>query len=327
MQETWVRSLDWEDPLEKGIATHSSIFAWTSPWTEEPGGLQSIGSQRVGRDWVTNTFTYFLFYLTCSFLWVWLPWWLKWSRICLQCRRHGFDPWVRKIPWRRKWQPTPVLLPGESRGQRYSLQCCKETDTTERLKLSSVSMFSFITKNFKQIYLFGCAGSQLQSMGSSIFTVACGIFSFGMRTLISCSMWDLVPWPEMEPRALALGAQSLNCRPTREVPLPKFQQLWASPRQQGITVENYPVPASSKHQPRSFLLPFYCSLVPSSGCFYILIGIHNCYLKRIDPSISFHRYCKTLILGFVLLYWGCLFLFEFLICDQVFLYLQMFKNV
>ena len=42
-QETWVRSLGWEDPLEKGIATQSSIFAWRTPWTEEPGGLQSKG--------------------------------------------------------------------------------------------------------------------------------------------------------------------------------------------------------------------------------------------------------------------------------------------
>ena len=45
-QESWVRSLDQEDALEKGIATHSSILAWRIPWTEEPGGLQSIGSQR-----------------------------------------------------------------------------------------------------------------------------------------------------------------------------------------------------------------------------------------------------------------------------------------
>ena len=48
MQETWVRSLGQEDPLEKGMATHSSILAWKITWTEEPGGLQSIGSQRVG---------------------------------------------------------------------------------------------------------------------------------------------------------------------------------------------------------------------------------------------------------------------------------------
>ena len=47
MQETQVQSLNWEDPLEKGIATHSSILAWRIPWTEEPGGLQSMGSQNL----------------------------------------------------------------------------------------------------------------------------------------------------------------------------------------------------------------------------------------------------------------------------------------
>ena len=46
--ETWVRSLDWEDPLEGGMATHSSTLAWRIPWTEEPGGLHSMGSQSVG---------------------------------------------------------------------------------------------------------------------------------------------------------------------------------------------------------------------------------------------------------------------------------------
>ena len=50
MQETWVQSLGWEDPLEKGMATHSSILAWEIPRTEEPGVLQSLGSQRVGHD-------------------------------------------------------------------------------------------------------------------------------------------------------------------------------------------------------------------------------------------------------------------------------------
>ena len=48
MQETWLRSLVWEDPLDKGMASHSSILAWRIPWTEEPGGLQSMGLQRVG---------------------------------------------------------------------------------------------------------------------------------------------------------------------------------------------------------------------------------------------------------------------------------------
>ena len=50
MRETWVGFLGWEDPLEKETATHSSILAWRTPWTEEPGGLQSTGSQRVGHD-------------------------------------------------------------------------------------------------------------------------------------------------------------------------------------------------------------------------------------------------------------------------------------
>ena len=50
MRESWVQSLDWEDPLEKGMATNSSILAWRIPWTEEPGALQSIGSQRVGHE-------------------------------------------------------------------------------------------------------------------------------------------------------------------------------------------------------------------------------------------------------------------------------------
>ena len=50
MWETWVRSLGQEDPLEEGMATHSSVLAWRSPWTEEPGGLQSMGSQIVGHD-------------------------------------------------------------------------------------------------------------------------------------------------------------------------------------------------------------------------------------------------------------------------------------
>ena len=50
MQETWVQSLGQEDPLEKEMATHSSVLAWEIPWAEEPGGLHSTGSQRVGHD-------------------------------------------------------------------------------------------------------------------------------------------------------------------------------------------------------------------------------------------------------------------------------------
>ena len=57
MWETQVQSLDQEDSLEKGMATHSSILAWRIPQTEEPGGLQSMGLQKVGHAWATNTFT------------------------------------------------------------------------------------------------------------------------------------------------------------------------------------------------------------------------------------------------------------------------------
>ena len=59
MQETRVQSLGWEDPLEKGMATHSSILAWRTPWTEDPGGLQSLGLQSLTRlsDWQLSTLT------------------------------------------------------------------------------------------------------------------------------------------------------------------------------------------------------------------------------------------------------------------------------
>ena len=63
MWEVWVWSLGWEDPLEKEMATHSSILAWKIPLTEEPGRLQSMGSQRVGHDWVTSLHLH-----TCCYL-------------------------------------------------------------------------------------------------------------------------------------------------------------------------------------------------------------------------------------------------------------------
>ena len=85
--------------FEKAMAPHSSTLAWKIPWTEEHGGLQSMGSLRVGHNWVTSL-SFFTF-----------------------------------MHWRRKWQPTPVFLPGESQG-RGSLVGCRlrgrtESDTTE----------------------------------------------------------------------------------------------------------------------------------------------------------------------------------------------------
>ena len=72
MQETRVQSLGQEDPLVKGMATHSSILAWRIPWTEEPGGLQSMGSQRVRYNWATNRHN-----RIDTVLWLGLPWWLR----------------------------------------------------------------------------------------------------------------------------------------------------------------------------------------------------------------------------------------------------------
>ena len=70
MQETPVQYLGQEDSLEKGKAAHSSTLAWRIPWTEEPGGLQSTGSQRVGHNWVTNTFFFLPISQSCK-----VPFW------------------------------------------------------------------------------------------------------------------------------------------------------------------------------------------------------------------------------------------------------------
>ena len=81
------------------------------------------------------------------------------QRLCLQCRRSGFDPWVGKIPWRRKWQPIPVPLPGKSHGQKSLVGCSpwgrKESGTTGQLTLPSLPIFcpvhpgfSWLTANY-----------------------------------------------------------------------------------------------------------------------------------------------------------------------------------
>ena len=79
-----------------------------------------------------------------------LPWWLSGKESACQCGRPEFNPWVGKIPWRRKWQPALVFLPGKSHGQRslvgYSPWSCKESDMTERLH------FHFHTYIWMSIY-------------------------------------------------------------------------------------------------------------------------------------------------------------------------------
>ena len=85
MLETWVQSLGREDPLEEKMATHSSVLAWRIPCTEEPGGLQSIGSQRVGHNWVTNTFTLIFIFLNLLLpleKTITLYWWVTYWKVC-----------------------------------------------------------------------------------------------------------------------------------------------------------------------------------------------------------------------------------------------------
>ena len=103
MQETWVLSLGWEDPLEEGMATNSSILAWRIPMDRGTWqGLQSMGSQRAGHDWGTKHST--------QQPPVWdFPGGASGKEPTCQCRRQrrcGFYPWVRKIPWRKAWQHT-----------------------------------------------------------------------------------------------------------------------------------------------------------------------------------------------------------------------------
>ena len=99
IQEIQVWFLGWEDPLEEGMETHSSILSWRIPWTEEPGKLQSMGSRRTRHNWATSL-SLFTF-----------------------------------MHWRKKWQPTPVFLPGESQGRGSPVGCHlwgrTESDTTE----------------------------------------------------------------------------------------------------------------------------------------------------------------------------------------------------
>ena len=137
VRETCVQSLvreeEEQDLLDKKMATHCSILVWKIPWTEKPGRLQSMGSQRVRQDWVT--------WLSLSFISLVVQMVKRLPII----RETWVQSWVGKISWRRKWQPIPVLLPGKSHGQRslvgYSPWGCKESDMTERLYFLSFTHF------------------------------------------------------------------------------------------------------------------------------------------------------------------------------------------
>ena len=159
-------SLCWEDPLEKRMATHSNILAWKIPWTEEHGGLQSTVLQRVGHDWArcTRTWQDLTYVLLHCFLPLFifsslrqytekamaphsstLAWKIPWTEEpgglqSMGSLRVGQDSATSLslftfTYWRRKWQPTPVFLPGESQGRGSlvgrRLWGLTESDTTE----------------------------------------------------------------------------------------------------------------------------------------------------------------------------------------------------
>ena len=160
-QEMWVRSLGWEDPLEEGMATHSSILTWRIPWTEKPGGL-TVHS--VTQSW-TQLKQLSMHTCACCYQGViasrlskltgqkkavaphssTLAWKIPWTEEPGRLQSMGLltvgHDWVTSLwlftfmHWRRKWQPTPVFLPGEPQGWG-SLMGCRlwgrtESDTTE----------------------------------------------------------------------------------------------------------------------------------------------------------------------------------------------------
>ena len=106
VQETQVRSLGREDPLEK---------EWQPTPVFLPGefhGQTMMGYGPWGHK-KSDTTEHLLLFFSFPINVIGLLWWHRQQSICLQCRRPGFYPWVRKIPWRRKWQPSPVFLPEE----------------------------------------------------------------------------------------------------------------------------------------------------------------------------------------------------------------------
>ena len=108
MWETCVQSLGWEDPLEEGMATHSSILAWGIPMDRGEGLVAVHG--------VTKSQTWLRAKHSTENIWQWFSFSgdSAGKKSACQCWGHGFNPWVRKIPWRKKWQPTLVFLPRKS---------------------------------------------------------------------------------------------------------------------------------------------------------------------------------------------------------------------
>ena len=116
MQETRVRSLGWEDPLEKGMATHSRILAWRIPWTEESGRYGPEGRKELDT-WACLHFLFAFMWVTCC-SWIWVNIGLPWRLRDLPAMQEMQKTWGLSLGWEdpleEEWQSTPVFLPGEN---------------------------------------------------------------------------------------------------------------------------------------------------------------------------------------------------------------------
>ena len=147
----------------------------------------------------------------CPFLLLGLLWWLRWQSVCLQGGRPGFTPWVGKISWRRKWQPTPVFLPGKSHGQRnlvgYSLWGHKESDTTERLHFTLRIPDPYLLLESPRL-LSPAQGPWTSYQPTQELTLSLCPWDFpGKNTGVGCHFFlGVLPDPGIEPRSLVSPA-------------------------------------------------------------------------------------------------------------------------
>ena len=148
--------VDGPAPLAQASAERRHSLSIHSPWQQREAGHRALGNGRTVSSLLEMTISLSLFFFIFSlflfgvqpilnfFFYIGVqpimgfPGGTSGKEVTCRCKRHGSDPWVGKIPWRRAWQPTPVFLPGESHGQRslagYSLWTHKEPDTTEATK-------------------------------------------------------------------------------------------------------------------------------------------------------------------------------------------------
>ena len=121
MQETQVPSLGREDPLEKRMTTHSSILAWSIPRTEEPGGLRSTGSQRVGHDWSDLAHTAHIFQCySIDLSHTLLP------PLCPQVRRRSYEPWFFHLRIHRQTLTSLTVVPALAIGEKTTVKSQNE---------------------------------------------------------------------------------------------------------------------------------------------------------------------------------------------------------